>query len=310
MKKESKKKDKKTKKEKKNNKTKKIIIISLVAVLLIGLGIVGGLLIKKQMDFKKPIKTDWGDTYYNYIKDNFDKQIENTSENLKVDSFKVNFYEVKEVEEPIMIMTYNNDEYNKIFYIEDNEVKYFAPLEKTDIKLLYDIENKEYGYYVHRESKNEEDQKITDSYQNIGKEINNLKTKTQDPNTTYSVERDAKTSVTDVNGNELDTRMVCNEKNWEEFIWLLFYLGKDYYKTIAVTKNFEDNYDSLETAISSKLSIHKSGYSIGINSNDFNKKIVNYYWKSNNIKYIVTTKIILDNNKYLDNIDVIDINKY
>ena len=116
--------------------------------------------------------------------------------------------------------------------------------------------------------------------------------------------------ITDVNGNELDTRMVCNEKNWEEFIWLLFYLGKDYYKTIAVTKNFEDNYDSLETAISSKLSIHKSGYSIGINSNDFNKKIVNYYWKSNNIKYIVTTKIILDNNKYLDNIDVIDINKY
>lgn len=116
--------------------------------------------------------------------------------------------------------------------------------------------------------------------------------------------------ITDVNGNELDTRMVCNEKNWEEFIWLLFYLGKDYYKTIAVTKNFEDNYDSLETAISSKLSIHKSGYSIGINSNDFNKKIVNYYWKSNNIRYIVTTKIILDNNKYLDNIDIIDINKY
>ena len=244
MKKESKKKEKKTKKDKKNNKTKKIIIISLVAVLLIGLGIVGGLLIKKQMDFKKPIKTDWGDTYYNYIKDNFDKQIENTSEDLKVDSFKVNFYEVKEVEEPIMIMTYNNDEYNKIFYIEDNEVKYFAPLEKTDIKLLYDIENKEYGYYVHRESKNEED-KITDSYQNIGKEINNLKTKTQDPNTTYSVERDAKTSVTDVNGNEISIPVF--EEKYVEYD--LDEKGKE------LDKNFDEK--DLKEMVEHKVDVYK-----------------------------------------------------
>ena len=245
MKKESKKKEKKTKKEKKNNKTKKIIIISIIAVLLIGLGIVGGLLIKKQMDFKKPIKTDWGDTYYNYIKDNFDKQIENTSENLKVDSFKVNFYEVKEVEEPIMIMTYNNDEYNKIFYIEDNEVKYFAPTEKTDIKLLYDIENKEYGYYVHRESKNEEDQKITDSYQNIGKEINNLKTKTQDPNTTYSVERDAKTSVTDVNGNEISIPVF--EEKYVEYD--LDEKGKE------LDKNFDEK--DLKEMVEHKVDVYK-----------------------------------------------------
>lgn len=245
MKKESKKKEKKTKKDKKNNKTKKIIIISLVAVLLIGLGIVGGLLIKKQMDFKKPIKTDWGDTYYNYIKDNFDKQIENTSENLKVDSFKVNFYEVKEVEEPIMIMTYNNDEYNKIFYIEDNEVKYFAPVEKTDIKLLYDIENKEYGYYVHRELKNKEDQKITDSYQNIGKEINNLKTKTQDPNTTYSVERDAKTSVTDVNGNEISIPVF--EEKYVEYD--LDEKGKE------LDKNFDEK--ELKEMVEHKVDVYK-----------------------------------------------------
>ena len=245
MKKESKKKEKKTKKDKKNNKTKKIIIISLVAVLLIGLGIIGGLLIKKQMDFKKPIKTDWGDTYYNYIKDNFDTKIENTTEDLKVDSFKVNFYEVKEVEEPIMVMTYNNDEYNKIFYIEDNEVKYFAPVEKTDIKLLYDIENKEYGYYVHRELKNKEDQKITDSYQNIGKEINNLKTKTQDPNTTYSVERDAKTSVTDVNGNEISIPVF--EEKYVEYD--LDEKGKE------LDKNFDEK--DLKEMVEHKVDVYK-----------------------------------------------------
>ena len=118
-------------------------------------------------------------------------------------------------------------------------------LEKTDIKLLYDIENKEYGYYVHRELKNKEDQKITDSYQNIGKEINNLKTKTQDPNTTYSVERDAKTSVTDVNGNEISIPVF--EEKYVEYD--LDEKGKE------LDKNFDEK--DLKEMVEHKVDVYK-----------------------------------------------------
>ena len=118
------------------------------------------------------------------------------------------------------------------------------------------------------------------------------------------LEKERVVNLTDIDGNELDTRIICNESNFEEVVWQLLDLGNQAIKEIAVTKKFEEKYNNIEDAISKNLTTHSSGYSIGYKSIDNNDKSAIYYWKSNGIRYLVNVKFIFDSNNYVDDVQV------
>ena len=89
-----------SKKEKKKlNQNKKIIIVISIIIALIILGL-GGYFLYRHIELKKPLDVEWGQTYFEYLKDiKKNSQIE-LPDDLK--NAKIGFYDVKEVKDPIM----------------------------------------------------------------------------------------------------------------------------------------------------------------------------------------------------------------
>lgn len=150
-------------KEKEQRNSKKIIVI-IIAVIF-GLSVLGtsGYFIYKEVKFREPIKEEWGQKYYVYLKDE-ENALPKESENAKL-----NFIEVEERKEPVMVVKYEikKEVYSNVYFIEDNKVNAIIYQQPTNIELLYNIEMNEYNYYFHIE--NEENY----YYQPINVQINN-----------------------------------------------------------------------------------------------------------------------------------------
>lgn len=181
-----------TSKEVKNKKSKKPLIITLISIAGAVILFVLGYFLYQFIDLSSPIKEDWGQKYYTYLKSaEEDKNIDiKLPEDLK--NSKIGFYEIKGLNEPIMIITYEkqNNNYMNIYYIKDDEVKVIDFNNPTSIQFLYNIEEDNYDYYTYTLNNNNE------TYKKIIDEING---NSKD----YTFNDEEKDSVIDVNGNEI-----------------------------------------------------------------------------------------------------------
>ena len=125
----------------------------LLLLLLIWL-VVGGYYFYKTNKEKNTLKTDWGETYFVYLKDfknnyyNGRHEYETAKEDGEYD---IKFYNIDNYKEPIMVAKYeyNDNTFLDIFYIDNNEVKFTKVIGiSSDIKLLYDVEKKDYDYFI------------------------------------------------------------------------------------------------------------------------------------------------------------------
>lgn len=160
---ENKTKNKEEVKEKESRVNKKLILIIIVVFLGVCFLGIGGYFIYKEIKFREPIKEEWGQKYYVYLKDE-ENALPEESENAKL-----NFFEVEERKEPVMVVKYEIKEevYSNVYFIQDNKVNAIIYQQPTNIELLYNIEKNEYNYYFHIE--NEENY----YYQPINVQINN-----------------------------------------------------------------------------------------------------------------------------------------
>lgn len=262
MEKEVKKEEKEVKNEnnketKKNNNRiiKLIILISMFSLVFLMIAIIAIILIIRHINFKKPIKQVWGETYYEYLKD-YEKNNSTTSASTNIKEpkkYKLHFYDVKALQEPVMVSNYeyNKENYVNVYYIKNGKVTCVKYLSPARVELLYNIEKQEYNYYLVNKG---------DSvyfYQELGNKI-----LSGDPNsgvTEESItinENDART-VTDVNGNDLsidkyDETFIKPEVNDEG---ISFEIGQDERKLKqSIADEAEDFEDVKEITENKELS--------------------------------------------------------
>lgn len=153
------------------NKSKKkiIIIIGAIVFSLIILGICG-YFIYQEVKFREPIKEDWGQKYYVYLKEE-KEVIPDEAENAKI-----NFVETKEQEKPVMVVKYEKKKktYANVYYIENNVVNTIIYNEPTNVELLYNIETEVYNYYLHIENETNDYYQPIDTQININKDQDNV----------------------------------------------------------------------------------------------------------------------------------------
>lgn len=109
--------------EKKKNKTM-IIILIIAIVLLFIVSIVGGFFIYQYQESNKSTGTEWGDIYYYYlrsVKEADEEKIVNAGLTKEITTAQVQFIQVKNEDNPKMILTYqkDNEDYTNIYFIEN-----------------------------------------------------------------------------------------------------------------------------------------------------------------------------------------------
>lgn len=232
---------KKEKSQKKSNK--KVIIIGVCILVAVALSI-GGYFLHQELEFRKPIKEDWGEIYYQELKRQKNSK-QQTSDDKK--NAKINFYELKEEKEPIMVITYEKekDTYVDIYSIDDqksvNSLSYSQP---SEVEFLYKVEDKSYNYYI----------KTTDEsgkhYATISDSFENMKKKEDQKEgfsyTSYDFKDGEEESVTDVNGNSISI-----SKFDKEFIRI-----DDKNEGIEYQKDLSDK--ELKTNITSSISKYET----------------------------------------------------
>ena len=175
------------KKENKKGKGLKVLILVILVLAVIGVG--GYFGVKYYLD-NKSISTDWGETYYNFIK-------EAREENNKVeieDNSKIQFIQVTKVEKPIMVVNYEKEEQENVdlYYINKGEVSNVINLGNVDVDMLYNMEDKKYDWYVHEKTEEE------DKYIPVGNKIDDTSTEKE-----YTFKNDGEISVDTVSGDKL-----------------------------------------------------------------------------------------------------------
>lgn len=144
-------------KEKPKKSKKKAIIITIIVLVVIIAAGVGGYFLYKYLELKAPLESEWGETYYSYLKEG---TIEGTKSKEDIgftdgmENTKIEFAEVENEENPVMIVSYDKEDetYNNIYKIEEGNVSYTKVAEPSDIELLYSIEEKLYHLYAHTEN--------------------------------------------------------------------------------------------------------------------------------------------------------------
>ena len=152
-------KEKKTKKKEDKTKSKKnliIIILSIVVVIL--LCVVGWFIYRNSLENKTTGST-WSDKYYEFLKKQSKAKKTNPSLGKESD---ISFVQTKSMKDPMMIVEYKTKQEGKdfegisVFAIIDNSVKYLGgqTSKSEEVKLYYDINKKEYKYYIHGKNDN------------------------------------------------------------------------------------------------------------------------------------------------------------
>ena len=192
-----------------NGKIIKIIGIIVVVVAIIG---VGGFFGYKYYKDNQGLDTEWADTYYTFIKESKEKN----SETKVKDNSKITFIQVPEVEEPVMIVKYVEEEkkYTDIYYINEEKVENVISLEPNEVKMLYNIENKTYNWYIHNTTETEE------KYSLVSNSILELSDEEKAKNEyTYKINEEIKQETVDGNTlsiKKFDTEFVEPEIEIEE----------------------------------------------------------------------------------------------
>ena len=185
----------------KSKSSKKItIIIVLVTIIVIAVAAVGGYFAYEYMEEKKPIEQEWANTYYNYIKE---QNNEETGENKIQNNSKIGFVNITEVENPVMIVEYKKEEktYTDIYYINEGTVKNIIDLGISDVELLYNINEKEYNWYTHKETD------TSDEYEKVS---NRILEATENDETNSNVSKDE--GYTFAKGEEISVDTVDGDK--------------------------------------------------------------------------------------------------
>lgn len=148
--------------EKKKKSKAPIIITIVVLVLLIACGI-GGFFVWRYIKDNETVGTTWGDTYYTYLKEGMEQEDFASKEKYGLQQSMKNvtlqFAEIEENANPVMIMNYeeNDTNYVNVYHINnENKVVNVSYKEPSTVELLYNIELKKYIWYVHVEKANED----------------------------------------------------------------------------------------------------------------------------------------------------------
>lgn len=151
--------------ETKKKTNKKILIITVITLIVVIGASIGGYFVFKYFGENKTTGTEWGDTYYAYLKSATDKNSNKEDYGLKngMQNKQLQFIEVGETN-PIMVMTYENEgkPYVNIYKTNGvNQVDRIMYQEPSTIEFLYDIQYNSYSWYIHIENETE------DSYKKI-----------------------------------------------------------------------------------------------------------------------------------------------
>ena len=139
--------------EKQSNKRNILAII--IIIMLFILGGIGGFIAYQYSQANKSTGTEWGDTYYAYlksIKEADEEKIADAGLLKDTNTAKVGFIQLKKEDTPKMVLTYqkDNENYTNIYYIgNDQKVNVITFKNPTTLKLLYNREAKEYLWYLY-----------------------------------------------------------------------------------------------------------------------------------------------------------------
>ena len=174
----------------------KIFLIFIIILFVIAIAAGGGYFAYQYIEESKPIEQEWADTYYNYIKGSDEEEASETTK-IQNDS-KIGFIEVADVEEPVMIVEYEKDDedVSDVYYINEGKVSNVINLGVGDIELLYDIDKKEYDWYIHTKTD------TTDTYTKLSAKILG-EDENKEEETEYSFEEDEEISVETIDGDTI-----------------------------------------------------------------------------------------------------------
>ncbi len=177
---------------------KKTITILLVVLVVIIVGGVGGYFVYTNLKESKTTGTEWGDTYYAYMKsatnENSNKEDYGLKDNME--NTKIQFIDVGE-DNPIMTMTYDfeGNSYVNIYATKgEHQVNKIVYQDPATIEFLYDIENKSYDWYLHTENETE------DSYKKI---YTMLENPNQNNEAEYTIKKDDATTQNTISGETI-----------------------------------------------------------------------------------------------------------
>lgn len=163
---EEEKKEEITQETKRKNKKLPVIITLIILAVLIVIGI-GGYFGYKYIQENKTVGTEWGDTYYAYLKEAISEEsdIEDYGLQKGMKNTELQFIETKE-ENPVMVMTYekeDNQYVNMYKTSESEKVDKIVYTEPATIEFLYNIENQSYSWYLHTETNEQDSYKSVDT---------------------------------------------------------------------------------------------------------------------------------------------------
>lgn len=143
-------------------KNKKGIVIAIILILLLILGGIGGYFLYNNLEDNETVGTVWGDRYYEYLEkaqEAEDKNKYGFEEGAKEQ--KIRFLQSNNSDNPNMVINYEKDGEKRvsIYFIIEEKIEYYNPKKKSKVKLLYNIEDNEYDWYLLAE--NNETEEVT-----------------------------------------------------------------------------------------------------------------------------------------------------
>ena len=141
-------------------KSKKWIVVLIVLIILLAIGGIVGYLLYQHMQEEETTDTDWGDIYYEYLKEARDAEdMDEFGFEKGAKKQKIRFLESDDSDNPNMVVDYEKDGEDRvsIFFVIEEKVEYYNPEKESEVKLLYNIENEEYDWYLLTEDNNTEE---------------------------------------------------------------------------------------------------------------------------------------------------------
>lgn len=197
-------------------KSKKPLIITIIVLVVLVLCALGGFFIWKYIKENESVGTTWGDTYYAYLKEGTEQKDYASREKYglqqNMSNVTLQFAEIEEDKAPAMIMNYeeNDANYVNVYHINnENKVVNVSYKEPSKVELLYNIELKQYIWYVHVEKANEDlympikvdEEKLTENAQNNLDD--NVIDNTENYNNTTSGEKENTNSLGEIVSTEM-----------------------------------------------------------------------------------------------------------